>query len=205
MGLLYNYIMAKEYIRPEWKKFFPKELISQWERINECKFLTLAEKFVLDQIASLSFKQGFCNASNEWMAENWGCTEKNIERHIRELYRMGFIKKEEPVFRQRRITIDWGMVDLRKSEKRKGSPFTPATIKHFERVLGEEGVPKWRADRKLYRALESYIDACKENELQLQVSSVTEQVQFLIRESGGDVRKAVELIDNAIDEEREIC
>lgn len=189
----------KEYTKRQWN-----ELVKQWNMIDECQFIGLAKKFILKELASLSMKKGYCFASNQWLADKWTVTKNNIETHISDLHRMGFIKTEK-VFRQRRITIDWYIVEKRKSEKKRGSHYAAATIKYFGKVLGEEGVPEWREDRKLMSALNEYIGACKKNELRLQVGDVPEQVQFLIRESGGDVRKAVDLIDAAIDDERKIC
>lgn len=55
------------------------------------KSLTYLEKILYAEISALSNKMGYCYASNQYFSENFGNSERTIQRSVKHLAELGFI------------------------------------------------------------------------------------------------------------------
>ena len=63
--------------------------------ILEHKDLTDKAKLLYAQISSLTDKEGYCWATNKYLAEKHGCTSRAIQMRLSELAEHGFIRIEQ--------------------------------------------------------------------------------------------------------------
>jgi hypothetical protein len=78
-------------------------------RILQDQRLTGSEKILLAMISSLAESGGFCFASNEYLAEHSGSSERTIQRQIRNLEKNGYVERvrDDDLKTGRRIYINY--------------------------------------------------------------------------------------------------
>ena len=83
--------------------------------ILEHKDLTDKAKLLYAQISSLTDKEGYCWATNKYLAEKHGCTSRAIQMRLSELAEHGFIRIEQQ---------DYKIADFTRGPKKNGSVCT---------------------------------------------------------------------------------
>ena len=84
--------MTKKQIKKDWSVPTGDTVIPA--KVRYSKQISQSAKLLYGDIKALSFKSGFCNASNEYFAFVYGVDDKTISAWVNELDRVGFIKSK---------------------------------------------------------------------------------------------------------------